>query len=231
MYTWVEAGDGMMSVFADATGIRNVPDTITQYSSICGEVLEDTLFSDGKWQDGHLRHAINNFNLMQHYIFRKSWHFNNANRSVEVCRFNMNLMESFGENGEVPPAWYGIYGWSSLVKSAALFGDGRKDEGYLALECAFEYYVKWNTLEADSLLEVGNSEVFGGIRMVKGKGLIELPDGTRETIEYAKKIGYDGLWTALNSPRVWAWFNSVRGEDRFKEYIERAKKLMDENKK
>lgn len=230
VYTWVEAGDGMMSVFADRTGIRQKQAPVTRYSSIEGEVLEDTLFDDGKWQEGHLRHGINSFNLMQHYIFRKSWHFNNANRSVEVCRFNMNLMESFGENGEVPPAWYGIYGWSSLVKSAALFGDGRKDEGYLALECAFEYYVKWNSIEDETLLEVGNPEVFGNIRLLKARGQIELPDGTREPVTYGNKIRYSSLWTALNSPNVWAWFNPVREEERFKAYIERAKKLMENNK-
>ena len=225
VYTWVEAGDGLMAVFADRTGIRQNQAPVTQYSSIQGEVLEDALFEDEKWQEGHLRHGINNFHLMQHYIFRKSWHFNNAGRSVEICRFNMQLMESFGEDGEVPPAWYGIYGWTSLVKSAALFGDGRKEEGYLFLERAFAYFIRWNSIADDTLLEVGNREVFGGIRLLKARGLIELPDGTREPITYGKKFRYSSLRTALNSPQVWAWFNSVREEERFMAYVERAEKL------
>ena len=230
-YIYAADTEGDIVIFKDATGIRKVPDTITQYSSICGEVLENTLFSEGKWQDGHLRHSINNFNLMQHYLFRDSYHFNNRTRSVEICGFNQRLMESFGENGEVPPAWYGIYAWTSLVKSAALLdGKSSGDEGYSNMELAFEYYIKWNTLAPDSLLEVGNREVFGGIKLLKGKGMLELPDGTREAVIYTKKFDYDGLWNALKNSRAWAWFNHVRNEERFKKYIERARKLMESEK-
>ena len=212
-------------IFSDRTGIRQVQAAVTEYSSIQGEVQEEELFDHGKGQEGHLRHAVNNFNLMQHYIFREAWHFNNASRSVEIYGFNMKLMESFGENSEVPPLWYGIYGWNSLVKSAALVGDGKKDEGYRFLDIAFEYYIKWNSIEDETLLEAGNWEVFGGIRLLKARGQIELPDATREPVTYGNKFRYSRLCTALNTPNVWACFNPVREEEQFKAYIERVKEL------
>jgi len=109
-YTYVTDAHGHTVIFKDAAGIRRVPDTVTQYSSICGEVREEALFSEGKWQEGHLRHAVNNFRLMQHYLYRDAHHFNNSCRSAEICRFNRGLMESFGTEGTLPPAWYGIYG-------------------------------------------------------------------------------------------------------------------------
>jgi len=89
------------------------------------------------------------------------------------------------------------------------------------------HYEKWNTLDADSLLDVGNPEVFGGIRVVRGRGKIVLPDGRCEPMDYARTFGYDRLWFALNSPHVWAWFNAVREEERFKAYLVRAKALLD----
>ncbi len=229
-YSYASNGMGDIVIFKDAIGICKVLPDITDYGTVCGEVLEHSLFNEGKWQEGHLRHAINNFKIMQHYIFRNAHHFNNSNRSVELCDFNQRLMESFG-GGEVPSAWYGIYAWTTLVKAAALFGGDRKEEGYDTLERAFAFYIKWNSLQTGDLLACGNGEAFGGIRIVKGKGVIQLPDGTREVIEYAKEVGYKGLWTALNSPTVWAWFNPVRNEDRFKAYIERAGALVEAEKR
>ena len=35
------------------------------------------------------------------------------------------------------------------------------------------------------------------------------------------------MYYGLTAPPGWEWFNSVRNEDRFKEYIERAKNMID----
>ena len=33
------------------------------------------------------------------------------------------------------------------------------------------------------------------------------------------------MYYGMTAPRGWEWFNPVRNEERFKEYIERAKKM------
>ena len=71
--------------------------------------------------------------------------------------------------------------------------------------------------------------IYGGIKLIKGKEIIELPDGTREGIDY----GYlfypkaEDMYYGMTAKRGWEWFNSVREEERFKAYIERAKALME----
>lgn len=82
------------------------------------------------------------------------------------------------------------------------------------------------------MLDVGDEMIYGGVKLVKGKGIIELPDGTRESIDYAD-IFYpkaEHMYYGMTAKHGWEWFDSVREEERFKEYIERAKLLMESEK-
>jgi hypothetical protein len=151
----------------------------------------------------------------------------NAKRSVELQGFYMNTMELLGENGEVPPAWYGPYAWTALVKAAALFGNKQKEEGYEALSLTLDYCEKIARFAPGDLLDTGKEELLGGIKLVYGKDHILLPDGSKEPISYEYRMDYKAkelVW-ALTAPRGWEWFNSVRNEERFKAYIERAEKI------
>lgn len=69
--------------------------------------------------------------------------------------------------------------------------------------------------------------------MVKGKGLIILPDNAKEPISYDEiqlqeffgdnsELMYHGLTASCG----WEWFDSVRSEERFQKYIECARELM-----
>ncbi len=226
-YTYAADEDGDIVVFADRTGIRELPPTITQYSAIQGEMIEQQLCDAGKWQEGQLMYGVNNFHLILHLLGRPSHNIHTAKRSVDVQSFNMKIMELLGENGEVPPAWYSLYSWTALIRSAALFGNGEKDEGYRSLETAIEYAEKAAAFNKGALLDAGNSHVLGGVKYVKGCGRIQLPNGRCEPINYDYWMdSYDKLiFDVLNAPRGWSWFNSARGEDRFKECIERAGKI------
>ena len=59
------------------------------------------------------------------------------------------------------------------------------------------------------------------------------PDGSKEPSMYDYRLEFEAenIWYALTAPSGWEWFNSVRNEDRFKEYVERAKKMADSKKK
>jgi hypothetical protein len=35
------------------------------------------------------------------------------------------------------------------------------------------------------------------------------------------------MYNGMTAPHGWEWFDSVRNEDRFKEYIEKAKKIAE----
>jgi len=228
-YTYAADEDGDIVVFADRTGIRELPPPITQYSAIQGEVIEARLWEEGKREEGHMKYGANNFHLILHLLARPSYNRGNPKRSIEIHSYYMNMMELLGCEGEVPPAWYTLYGWAALVKAAALFGDGRKEEGYVSLDLALQYCEKIALLHKGDLLDTGNTDLLGGVKYEYDSGVIVLPDGSKEPVSYDYRLRFDvnNLYYAITAPRGWEWFNSVRNEDRFKEYIERAKKMAD----
>ena len=228
-YTYVADEDGDIVIFADRTGIREVSPPITQYSAIQGDVIEQQLWDEGKWEEGHMKYAVNNFHLILHLLARPSRNRKNAKRSVEINGFYMNVMELLGENGNVPPAWYNLYAWTALVKAAALFGAGRKEEGYSSLDLALKYCEKIALFKHGDLLDTGKEELLGGVKYEYEKGVILLPDGSKEPVSYDYRMNYNvsNLLYAITARKGWEWFNSVRNEERFKEYVERAKKMAD----
>ena len=228
VYTYVADEDGDVMIFADRTGIRELPPPITEYGSIQGEMIEEQLWEERKWKAGHLKYAANQFHLLLHMMARPSRNRLNAKRSVELNDFYLKTMALLGEDGEVPPAWYGLYAWTALIKSAALFGDRRKEEGYAALDLAVSYCERISHFKPCDLLDTGKEELFGGIKLVWEKEHILLPDGSREPISYEYRMSVDActVHSVLTAPNGWEWFNSVRHEERFKAYIARTRELM-----
>ncbi len=228
-YTYVADGDGDIVVFADRTGIRELPPPITIYSAIEDEVIEDQLWEAKKHKESRLRHDVNNFRLLCHFLGRDSRYWAAPDKAVAWNKYRLQTLEGLGY-GTVPDAWLGLYASTSFRTACALFGRGKKEEGYEWLERAFEAYPKWDAIPEGAEMDVGDPLIFSGIKVIKGKTLLKLPDETLEPITYdwlfegsCKLMRY-----GMTAPRGWEWFNSVREEERFKEYVERAKKMADE---
>ena len=223
-YTYVADENGDIVIFADRTGIREIPSPITHYGAIQGEVIEDRLWELGKWQEGHAKYGANNFHLIMHMLSRPAHNVYDSPRSVALNGFYMRMLEQLGD-GEVPPAWYGRYAWMATVRAAACFGAGMNEEGYHMLDVAFEYCEKSRVHQGGDLLDTGNPHVTGGAKYVFARGMIELPDGTREPIadnDYWMAFNEHNLTYAITTPNGWAWFDLVRNEERFKQYVDRG---------
>ncbi|MBR6557629.1 MAG: sigma-70 family RNA polymerase sigma factor [Clostridia bacterium] len=235
-YTYVADDDDNIVIFKDATGIRNLPPPITQYGAIQDEHIEEQLWDQGKHNESRLRHDVNNFRILCHFLGRDNRNWAAPEKAAEWGKYHIRMVEFLAEGGEIPRAWLGRYWRAHFAAACALFGcdtPETKEEGYCYLERAFELYPKWAEIPDGEALEIGNPLIYGGIKLIKGKGVIELPDGTREPLDYDYLFhpSADNMYYGMTAPRGWEWFNPVRNEERFKEYIERAKKLMDENKK
>ena len=229
IYTYVADEDGDIVVFADRKGIRELPPPITQYSAVQGEIIAEELYMDGDVEGAQVQHGVNNFHLILHLIARPSYNRRNPKRSIEMNGFYMNIIENLGEDGEVPPAWYGVYTWVSIVKAAALFGGGMPECGYEHLDIALNYCEKIKQLKRGALLDTGKETLFGGVKLEWEEGVLHLPDGSKDIVSYDYRMNcnIDNFLYAITAPSGWGWFNSVRNEDRFKEYIERAKKMAE----
>lgn len=231
-YTYVQDEDGQIAVFEDRIGIREIPAPITQYFFIQGEVTEDRLWNEGKRDESRLRHDINNFHLLEHFLGRPGRYWAAPEKAAAWNKYRMQIIEGLGENGKIPTAWLGHYSSTCFRTACALFGCKKSEEGYEYLERAFELFPKWDAIADGEEMEVGNALIYGGIKIVKGKGVIKLPDGTIEPISYKDLFNehISLMHYGLTAPHGWEWFNPVRNEERFKEYIERARELTEKSK-
>ena len=139
----------------------------------------------------------------------------------------MEMMENFG-GGTVPDAWICAYAWTSLVRSAAHFGNGETEEGFKYLDISFDFYEKWKNIKTGEELDTGNISIFGGIKLIKGKECVVLPNKEKAPIEYGYRI--DGKcnapYYALSADYGWEWFNYIRGNESYYSYIDKSKELM-----
>lgn len=227
-YAYVADEDGDIVVFADRVGIRELPPPMTQYSSIQGEMIASALWDAGKHQEAQMKYGANMFHLILHLLACPSFNRGDAKRSVAINGFNLKLLELLSGTGEIPPAWYGLYSWRSVVWAAALFGDGQREEGYRALESAVEYCEKIADLKEGDLLEIGDPYLFGGAKLIWGKDVILCADGSMEPVDYEWTLHYNGenLFYALTAPHGWEWFDSVRDEERFKACVDRVGRIV-----
>lgn len=225
-YTYVADEDGDIVVFSDRTGIREIQSPITLYSAIQGEVIEDQLWESGKRKESRLIHDLNNFNLLCHFLGRPTRYPGAPAKGVAWNKYRLRIMEGLGEGG-VPDAWLGFYAATSFRTACALFGKGEKEEGYGWLEKAFAAYPKWDDIPNGAEMEVGDPLIYGDIKVIKGKPVVKLPDDTLEPIqnEWMFEGSCNLLYYGLTAKHGWEWFNSVREEERFKEFIERARKM------
>ncbi len=232
-YAYVADENGEIVIFADKCGIKNKLPGITMYSSIQDEVIEDELWKAGKREESRLRHDINNFRLLLHFMCRPNRHRAKPQKAVVWGNEKLKITGGLGNDGKPPLAWLGFHSWQYFVTAPAYFGCGEKEKGYEYLEKAFELYPEWANIPDGELLEVGDEMIYGGIKLVKGKAIIELPDGTREGIVYGFMLNptAENIYYGMTAKRGWEWFNSVREEERFKAYIARAKALMEAEKK
>ena len=233
-YTYVADEDGQIIIFSDRTGIRNFPPPITQYSAIEREMIEERLWNEKKLKESRARHDINNFHIILHFLGRDNRTWKAPQKAVAWCKYRIRFMEEMlTENGELPRAWLGWYADLHFIAGCASFGcknEEQKEEGYAYLEKAFALYPRWLAIPDGDLLEVGNETIYGEIKLIKGKSFIVLPDETKESISDGWFFSFDSgrMYYGMTAPKGWEWFNSVRNEERFKEYVARAKKLMED---
>lgn len=235
-YTYIRNDDGEINIFEDMTGIRNVPDPITEYAFVEREVIEERIWDEKKLPEARLRNSANNLHLMLHFLSRNSRSWKCAPRGVAWAKYRLKMIENMltDENGEIAPAWLGIYAEMHFMAACTTFGCKKpelKDEAYAYLERAFELAPKWFAIADGTLLDVGDKEIYGGIKIEKGdNGSLVLPDGTREYYGEAWWINTTcpaRYYNAMTAKKGWEWFNSARDDERFKEFVKRAREMME----
>ncbi len=233
-YSYVkDDASGDIIVFEDRTGLKDISPGTTTYSGVYSEVKEDMLACGNKPEEANNLGGYNNFMLLYHQLSRYPHGYYNPHLVAEWRKHMLKLCEAAGVDSGVPEGLYGCYSRLSLWASVALFGGGRKDEGYEYLDRALDYLEKWEAIPDGTKLPVGNPLVFGDIKLIKSsdssswRTVIELKDGSRRILDDWLVMGADGIYLPLTAKSGWEWFDSVREDPRYKEAVERAKKIME----
>ncbi len=230
-YAYVRDGDGNIVIFEENVGVRTAPRGVTRYDSIEAEQRERALNDEEKYKEGAALGAYNNFMVLYHELRRLPCGENTL-RNAAWQKYHLRRCEAAGEDGQVPPALLGFCTKMALWAASDLAGGGEKEESYAYIERAIEYEKRWTAYPKGAKLSVGDPLVFGGIKYVKGEGVIELPDGGRKQLDDDWFVDRNwnmealAVYYALTAPRGWERFDSMRDEARYKTLVERAKNLI-----
>ena len=118
---------------------------------------------------------------------------------------------------------------TQLVYAACLFGMGKADAGKAEFLSAVEKLKRFHNL-TEEYLDTG-AALFGGLRVDKKWIHMQSPDGEIHRIYGSGQIQVyaspEVILNLLTNPR-WAWFNSVRDEDYYKDAVEWLQGLANE---
>lgn len=229
------ADSGDLILLCDRCGMEE-PIRVTRFGSIEREQRAEML-SDA---DAYLRRQVNTLHIFAHMISYPVYE-SDPYRIWIRDKVKLDAFRSLAIDGEVPQGWWQLYASRLFSSACHYFGailtsseakDLPLEEGYRMLEEGISLYRKWVDIPDGTLLPLGHEALFGNAKLIKGKFAIELPDGTRELLDFGADFYAFGrdpeeLYGGMTATRGWEWFNGVRNDERFQKDIALAKELMD----
>lgn len=199
------------------------------YSYLHGEVLEERLLNQGRYDEMRQQKYKNNVSLMLHAVSKTSDHRSDPELSIGHYAYLRKLIQTFGENGEIPDGWLCKYAFITLRNAAGLFGAGRIEEGFELFEEAINAYKKHFCLPDNVPLSLGVPAFFGDIAVKKYtvSGRCDSYTVDMDASSYYMQ-NPPFLYDVLTRDSGWEWFDCVRDDPRFVKAVEEAKALTDE---
>ena len=144
--------------------------------------------------------------------------------SVAWNTMYLNILIGITQN-TIPDAWIPEYTMQYIRLSAAYFGLGDNENGYLYLEKALELSKRWHEFPENALLDLGNPLFFGETKLIRNDWHIQLPNGEKLPILQGFKSEIASLASIMKAEKGWEWFNSVRNEERWSAILSEAESL------
>lgn len=221
-YEYVKDGGGDIAVFTSKRGSRKISNPGRYYES-SDENQAMKLWEERKFDEYYAKQGLVNLNVQLHALLDAApINMYNGRMPAAFNQFAMRLMESFGEDGVLPGIWYGLYAHKCLIASAALFSMGENEKAIKHLDTAFTYFEKWAEIPKGTKLPLGAPWLFGSIKAKKGSNLLIMPDGTKEELYENDVFKERPFCDVAGYLKTWGWFDPVKNEPFFLDYIKRA---------
>lgn len=212
------------------------------YSNQADEILEERHWVAQNSVAYQNQNSANSLMILLHFLGREYMKyfapdndmlFDVPDRTVTLMDIRLRVIDALSADGKILDVLLGAYADIAVKKAGALIGSGRLDEGFAELDRAFALYERWIQIPDGTLLGFGESDLFGGAKINKcdsaNRVEIHMPDGSKTWCPY--------MWLFWQMPsdilkymESWPWFDAVRNEERFKAYIEKARKLSENAK-
>ena len=187
--------------------------------------------SRGEWEEAFIEQGLEKLEVYSSELDDRCPDRYGAKLKAEYQKNIMKVIESFGENGNVPDGWKCFYAYKQLVLSACLFRLGETDEAWKNFEDAIGKCKYVADLD-DEWLDVGGI-LFSNIKVNKlWTYAIDEKGNKRKLFAVVRYSFYTmrEIRELLTNP-AWAWFNSVRETPRYQEALkwvtDRAEKAKD----
>lgn len=212
-----------------------------EYKNSSMEIIEKRLWKLGRREESRMYHRVNDFNLLLHYMFRLDRCYDVPEKLLDWCLTRVNIIESFAVDGKIPALWLGAYARFHAHIAAAKFGLGNKEEGYYYLEKSIELFENWvnDPIFKKAMTFGDNMTSWNGfeINIFRQRFVF---NGSRE--EFCRDLFYLRVWSEylydfMTVRRYdtsqyewyngWEFFDSVRNEERYLKYAEKAKLIAE----
>ena len=195
------------------------------YNACLCEAKEERFWAQNDHEGSRRQYNINNFVIINHLLFRPRRYRCAPEQAVRTCQFLLGVIEALRVDGELPTAWIGYHAEMQYRLSCALFGCGKKEEGYEMLNRALDGLENWCAIPDETPLDLGHPNAFGDVKGVKGKTLFLFPDGSLHHERMDKGFYTVSIAMSMTAPNGWEWFDSVREEPRFLACLARAREI------
>ncbi|MBQ3153949.1 MAG: helix-turn-helix transcriptional regulator [Clostridia bacterium] len=211
-----------------------------------GELREERFVLQERFNEFRRERNATNLLIFMQYLGRYNMNYYSSNDAVYRQNFSepertaawelhkIRLLESFDEScteeDGIPEAWCGCYAEFSLKASGALIACGKLEEGFAMLDKTFRLYERWIKIEPDKKMAVGNSAIFGKVKINKDNNKhivkIHFEDGHTVWTPYLWLFWQlkGDIYAAMTQ---WPWFDAVREDKRYLDFLKRAKDLAE----
>ena len=183
----------------------------------------------GNMNDVFVQQGLESFEVFAKQLDRRYPDILGAPGKVQYHNEVLQIIRSFG-NGDVPDGWKLFYAYKQLVMSACMFACGNEEKGWENFNSAIEK-CKYIFALKEEWLEIGG-EMFAGIKVSKDWNYAVDREGNKHklfNLVNLSRYHMPHIYDLLSNPR-WAWFDSVRNTDSYRDAVAWCEMILEEQR-